>query len=585
MKLKFRAKMYLAFAIVIFFTISCFVLLTQLYLFPRMYKETSYSNLQLCIKLSENVDDYINRLDDVTKKIISNKTLLGILKKVDKGTELPTNYEMLTFNRELSSVISNVIALTALRPMNVNIFSKDGRYSFVYNQSNSSFQQILRDEAVMHQLENKQLVIFPSSEGNEKDCLSLVRPIFDIRASMYGYVEVQVDFSELRDICNINEAGRVYIVLEEGKIIYPCDADVAWPEAFSDEFMTRVKSGTIDPRDGNTYFYAASKSVPLITIVVYPTRKLYASFQLLQQVFMWFCMAVMLVAFVLFAQFSRMLVGPLHELRDSVLNVSYRNMGLSLTSTKNDEITVLRDAFQHILNNLKVSIEKEVAANKAEAKARMSALQSQIAPHFIHNTLYMISICAQEQRTDDAVNMCKQLSDMMRYTIDPNSETVLLKEEMTNIENYLSLQAQQYEDFLQYSVDWYDEQESLIIPRLSLLPFVENVIHHAFCNQRPPYRIQIHVEVKNSHWSAIIADNGCGFDEATIQGIHDSVAKGQVSLRDCVQRADKAGMGGMGIPNTLLRLRLFFGDSFRYEISNGDRGGARIILEGPCDRS
>lgn len=112
--------------------------------------------------------------------------------------------------------------------------------------------------------------------------------------------------------------------------------------------------------------------------------------------------------------FSQLLVKPLRKLRNNVLQVSYQNMGIKDFSTDNDEIVLLGHAFQNILEELKISIDHEIASSKAESEARLVALQAQIAPHFIHNVLYTISIAAQEVRTGDVVSMCKQLSDMLQ---------------------------------------------------------------------------------------------------------------------------------------------------------------------------
>ena len=77
-------------------------------------------------------------------------------------------------------------------------------------------------------------------------------------------------------------------------------------------------------------------------------------------------------------------------------------------------------------------------------------MQAQIATHNKHNVLYTISIAAQEVRTGDVVSLCKQLSDMLRYTVNSSAQTVRLEEVMRCIDNYLSLQAKNYEEFFEY---------------------------------------------------------------------------------------------------------------------------------------
>ena len=281
-------------------------------------------------------------------------------------------------------------------------------------------------------------------------------------------------------ICNINDVGDVILMDVNGKTVYPVlpgeeNARMTVPGDISVE-----RNGVFTDED-DIYFYNCSDYSGISTYIRYSQETLYSSLVLLQRTTVIFFIAVTAAAFVMVIVFSRMLVRPLQELRDNVLKVTYENMGLGDDDLyNNNEIVELKDAFQKILDDLKSTAEREIASNQAEARARIAALQAQISPHFIHNVLYSISIASREGRTDDSASMCKQLSDMLRYTVNSNAGITELREEITCIANYLSLQKKYYEDFLEYELHVEKEIERLHVPRLSILPFVENAIQHAF---------------------------------------------------------------------------------------------------------
>ena len=145
----------------------------------------------------------------------------------------------------------------------------------------------------------------------------------------------------------------------------------------------------LEDESGNIYFCSTSSYSGLTTYVKYDPTTLYSSLNLLEQATYIIVGAVTLISLLLMFFFSQLLVKPLRKLRNNVLQVSYQNMGIKDFSTANDEIVLLGHAFQNILEELKISIDHEIASSKAESEARLVALQAQIAPHFIHNVLYL----------------------------------------------------------------------------------------------------------------------------------------------------------------------------------------------------
>lgn len=581
MNLKFRTKLYIVFAAVIIFAAVSFSLYIHMHIFGQMEKETTYNDQQLCIKISENVDTYVEKLDDITKKLISDPKLLQIMRDIKKEEKALSSYEQLKQEREIADIVSNAITLTSFPHVNVYLYDQDGDCRHVYNQDRSSFKEIIETEGCREQLENKKLVIYADSGRNslgEDRSISFVRAIFDVSANQYGYIEVQSDYKELDKICDINDVGDVILQDERGKKIYPLLPGKENAQTVVPGNQKKEHTGVFT--EGNyIYFYNCSGYSGISTFIRYSQETLYSSLVLLQRTTVIFFIAVTAAAFLMVIIFSRMLVRPLQELRDNVLKVTYENMGLGDDDLyNNNEIVELKDAFQKIMDDLKHTAEREIASNQAEARARIAALQAQILPHFIHNVLYSISIAAREGRTEDSVSMCKQLSDMLRYTVNSNAGSTILRDEITCIANYLSLQKKYYEDFLEYELHISEEIEELRIPRLSILPFVENAIQHAFEGKRPPYKIEVSAWADDNSWKIKILDNGRGFSENKIKELEKKIRE-ENTIPDEEKEQNTPGMGGMGIPNCVLRLHLYLGEGFHFTIKNNkSQGGASVCL-------
>ncbi len=582
MNLKFSTKLYVVFSVIILFAVASFSLFIRVHIFRKMEEDTIYNNLQLCIKVSENVDTYIEKLDDIAKKLISDPRLLKIMREIKNGAERLSDYGELKRDREISEIISNAITLTSFPHVNVYLYSEDGTYVYVYNQDRSNFDKALSIEDNYGKLEKKRLVIYADngegiSDGKDSS-ISFMRALFDVSANQYGYIEVQSDYKKLDEICNINNIGSVILVNERGDIVYPF-----YP--VSEEVQEELKENLGEERTGffsvgkQMYFYAVSNDSGITTYIRCSKEALQSPMKLLQQTTVIFFLCVTGAAILMVIIFSKMLVKPLKELRNSVLEITYENMGLSFDDPYHNEIAELKDAFQKILDDLKRSVRREIESNRAEAQARLAALQAQISPHFIHNVLYSISIAAKEKRTEDAQGMCKQLSDMLRYTVNSNAHMVDLKEEMKCIANYLALQKQYYEDFLHYDIGMEEAMENLKIPRLSVLPFVENAICHAFEGKKPPYRIWVLAKVSEEGWMIEVGDNGKGFSKDKIKEIQDRLEGEELDVDMKSKGEDEPGMGGMGIVNTVMRLRIFFKGRVAFEIRGNASGeGALVCL-------
>lgn len=584
MNFKFQTKLYVAYSVIILFAIVAFSAFIHIRIFRQIQEQALENNQQLCIKISENIDTYVEKLDDIIKKMISDPGLFQIMREVQSDAMQKSDYDILERDREIAGIISNAITLTSFPHVDVYLYGVTNLFRYVYNHDRSNFREAVSADDNAAKLERKKLVIYAKNDQEQEvPTMSFIRAIFDVSAKKYGYVEVQSDYKKLNEICDVNHMGNVILMDEKQNVIFPCGSV---DSSLIAELRDKTQEEAIGAfRDGSQMnFYVKSEYSGLTVYLQYPMDTVYASLGLLRKSTFAFFICVLAGIILLIVVFSRMLVRPLHELRDSVLQVTYENIGLKFEGTYNNEIVDLRDAFQKILDDLKSAMQREIASSEAEAQARVAALQAQISPHFIHNVLYSISISAREGRTDDVSGMCKQLSDMLRYTVNSETHMVTLGEEMQCISSYLSLQKQYYEDFLHYSVEVEDDARTIRIPRLSILPFVENAIQHGFDGRKPPYVIKVKAEVRDDFWKIEIYDNGNNFPEEKIAEIRGKIELENLSINVEGKQENIPGMAGLGILNSLMRLNFCYEKGIQFRVENHkDIPGVTIYLEGKAD--
>ena len=172
-----------------------------------------------------------------------------------------------------------------------------------------------------------------------------------------------------------------------------------------------------------------------------------------------------------------------------------------------DELRQLNNAFNELIKNLKLSMEKEMASKVNEIQCQMYALQTQMNPHFIHNILTIISAMSSTSEYEKIPEICEKLSSMIRYNISSSEDFGNLDGEILHAENYLELMKIRYEDKFQYSMSYVGEIQNCHLPKFIIQPLLENCFAHGFRNKEFPWQINIQIYCTEECWEVQIQDN------------------------------------------------------------------------------
>lgn len=238
-----------------------------------------------------------------------------------------------------------------------------------------------------------------------------------------------------------------------------------------------------------------------------------------------------------------------------------------------DEIGTLASNYNIMLEHLLLSAQREHQAELLQQTARFSALQAQIQPHFLYNTLESLRMMADESEAVEVSEMLFVLGKLMRGSISGKEQEITMARELENCVYYLKLSKLRFEA-LEYSVTCDIDASSLVCPRFILQPLVENSIHHGISRTRSAGIVRVHVYRQGDLVFIDVEDNGKGISPDRLEEIRDAMENGN---------GLKQEQGGIGLCNVHHRLQIYFGG--RSGLSLYSTSGAGTLCRITIDRS
>ncbi len=247
------------------------------------------------------------------------------------------------------------------------------------------------------------------------------------------------------------------------------------------------------------------------------------------------------------AVFSRLISRPVVELANTMRSSTFRD-SVSVPAQRNDEIGFLLESFNYMQEQNKALVESEYTSQIARRSAQLYALQSQINPHFLYNTLQVIGGMALRKNAPEIYSVTTALGDILRYCLNFENETVALGEELHYFECYLSIQKQRFGDRLHVSIDVPAELGAVPVPKLILQPILENSFQHGLSEKEKGWDISIRAERRDGCLVIAVADNGVGIAPEKLAEIRERLRRGG----DGELRSGKH----IGLANVNMRIRL-----------------------------
>ncbi|MFH5182162.1 sensor histidine kinase [Paenibacillus sp. TAB 01] len=235
-----------------------------------------------------------------------------------------------------------------------------------------------------------------------------------------------------------------------------------------------------------------------------------------------------------------------------------------------DEVGQLHRTYRLMIQKINELITENYAKQIVIKETQFKALQAQINPHFLYNTLESINWLAKANGQKQISSMVEALGFLLRSSISLKETLITVQEELDIVTNYLIIQKYRFEDRLLFELDMPEEAKSAYLPKLTLQPLLENAIHYGLETMLEPCRIRITGEVEGDRLRITVEDNGQGMSAELLEQVRAGAAPTRGS--------------GIGLKNIEERIIIAFGEAYGIRIESEPERGTQVSVMIPYTR-
>ncbi|MDR1948173.1 MAG: histidine kinase [Spirochaetaceae bacterium] len=276
-------------------------------------------------------------------------------------------------------------------------------------------------------------------------------------------------------------------------------------------------------------------------------------------------------------RFSRILGDPINKLAGDMQRLRQGDFSQKGASYRNDELGYIQRRFDEMAVEIRRLIDTVYQKEKAKRTAELIALQAQINPHFLYNTLNSVNCLAQLYHQKDISDMVVNLGILLRNSFESKEELIPISEEVAYLERYLRIANIRWDNSFEMICLIPDEVNQCLIPRLILQPLVENCISHSFADFTGKGRILVTAKDRGDDLAITICDNGKGISPQEMEGINYRLEN---QKRSNPVHAEQ-GENSIGIYNVNARIFLRYGEAYGLVFLPNDGPGVSVELSLP----
>jgi two-component system sensor histidine kinase YesM len=550
---KIKTKLLITYStliVLLIVTISTFFYFNSV----RIIRDKSiHYTLGILEQIRNNVDINLEQIDRASYPVISSKSILNILQYgkssliaallVEPADSVEkTLYDVMFSRRDIESV---------------NLFDlKGNRWSTNYYRSSIDYSR-LAQEAKRGQGRFVWIDL-----KDEKGTIAAARLVNNGSLEPVGILQLNIRKSMIQNIFSQQMAkmnGQLYVINRQGIVISSL-GDCGVAGGIRAKIFKRIGSkegffiDTINKMRNIIIFYP-SQFNDWRYVGIIPLREITREANDIGKI----SLIAALISLLCFIPLSYMavtgIIEPLHHMTALMREAKIKDWAPRINYRGNDEIAYLSEAFNDMVLRINTLIDEVYEQKLRRNQQELRALQAQINPHFLYNTLETISWMARAKNVPEVAGIIKALSDMMRYSISHNEEIVSIEKELFHVQNYCTIQQARYgEKFkVRYEID--ADIRDCDIPKLTIQPLVENAIIHGLKGISANGLIEISGSVSDKKICLRVSDNGLGMNAATVAVI----LQGKPSVGD-----DRHS--GIGVSNVQQRLRLTYGEEYGLKV-------------------
>ncbi|GLI10527.1 sensor histidine kinase [Paenibacillus tyrfis] len=426
-------------------------------------------------------------------------------------------------------------------------------------------------------------------QAEKRSVFAFGRPLYDLHEHRpIGIVLIETDPKPiLSGLANLSLSPRseVYI-LSKAKQVMAVFAQTPKELSVADYWSDTLGEGEVrvDPQAGRLIVASKPSTADWQVVSSTPDTDLNVEQDQMKR-FLLLVISVLVVVSTALATFvSRTISSPLKRLIQQMRQVERGNFRGLLHVKSYEEINILVASFNQMVNRMDELIERVKAVSISEKNAQLLALQSQVNPHFLYNTLDMIYWMLDEKGNERLGKVVLSLSHMFRYSSHwEGSSEVRLRDELEQIRDYLTIIEARLEGRVSVEMDVAPAWEHIRLPKMTLQPVIENAVKHGLERLDRPGVLRVYAKADDRQLRLYVEDNGSGMEPHVLDRLRRSLGTNVVPMGEeaAAEKAVEARRGGIGLQNVHRRLGLMFGEAYGLHIDSSPGIGTTVTISMP----
>lgn len=572
-------KMFLIMVVSII-AVSLLITFSSIRMSANLFMDTfSISNTKALEQIEKRFEDYSFAIVSAMNEVQNNGTIKKVLTQ-EEGNAIEASKYTLDITRQIERIYPTVESYEA----NMIVLGNNQR---LYNMNYSNWPvswDVLRNHAITKKTVRRPNTLLyqymPSTSFNNKPMIVATKALMErSTGEIYGVLYFPIREEQLKDFYEgyTSTENEVLLVNETGQVVSSNNEELIGDRAADVLGLAKeVENEESEFKDvhvfGKDYLlmsqYLPTYNMYLVNLV--DKKAVLGNLVNTKEVLL-ISLGIVLIAVIIVFIISRRMTNSISRLVKQISTLSKHDFNKPVAETGGYEAKKIATAFNYMLNELQEYVDLVVLAQEKQRTAELMALQHQINPHFLYNTLASIKFMIQQGKKEKATDMIHALISLLQNALSNIDQTITVEQEIADLKNYVLINQARYGDGIKVNFFISPDCLDCQIPKLILQPFIENAFFHAF-NEKKEGFVQILVSKKDGKLLCEIVDNGDGME-----------MKGDHTKEDIKEKRHL--FSGIGIRNVHERIQLLYGTEYGVEITSEKGEGTKVKVELPPQKA
>ena len=573
-------------AVLIIVTMCIMVTVFYMVFHSRAFNERGKYEEENLVNMEAYLNSYLEEVDSIAKNVNYNYYLQDYLETVIKEED---DYVDSGIGKNMRSyeMSSQAFSDTLLSRADISSIMIFGKKKMLLNRSMYTYQKVALDYSKLDWYAKAvakpqdAIITGPNRHSffdTDDEVISLSREVQSYENGTFrGVILINLNMNKITEICNsfqekqenficiINDKGELVYEQQNGRERFAFDEKENRQELNTALGKTKESCFRLNYR-GEKYLVTRTdmKTTGWTLVSMVPYKSVMAETMAISGVMILAVAITLIVTLLLLNRILTGVVKPLKKLEKYMVQVNPDNMDQRMEILTDDEIGHLSMKFNQMMDRIRNLKEQVIEEQEDKRKYELQALQAQINPHFLYNTLDSI-IWMAETNDSNIVAMTEALAELFRISLNKGNEEISLERELEHVKNYLIIQSMRYADKFTYEISAEPGVERCRTIKLILQPIVENCIYHGIKKKRGTGKITIRAYRREQNLIIEVSDDGCGMPEEICRKI----------LSDEIESENISG-SGIGVKNVNERIQLRFGKKYGLSYSSEEGVGTTV---------